>query len=86
MSDPLQEAYAENDELLEQLTALRERVKELEKGLLSVGALIAESHGVYGLHLNGDVAPWDELLPPGRYCEWLEDYAMAAQHTKEQQT
>lgn len=29
--------------------------------------LISESHGVAGLHLNGDVAPWDELLPGGRF-------------------
>ena len=29
--------------------------------------LISESDGVYGLHQNGDLAPWDELLPGGEY-------------------
>lgn len=29
--------------------------------------LISESDGVYGLHKNGDLAPWDELLPGGEY-------------------
>lgn len=29
--------------------------------------LISESEGVAGLHLNGDIAPWDELLPGGRF-------------------
>jgi hypothetical protein len=29
--------------------------------------LISESDGVYGLHANGDLAPWDELLPGGEY-------------------
>lgn len=29
--------------------------------------LISESEGVAGLHLNGDLAPWDELLPGGRF-------------------
>jgi hypothetical protein len=29
--------------------------------------LVGESYGVSGLHLNGDVAPWDELLPGGRF-------------------
>jgi hypothetical protein len=29
--------------------------------------LVSESDGVSGLHLNGDLAPWDELLPGGRF-------------------
>jgi hypothetical protein len=29
--------------------------------------LVSESEGVSGLHLNGDVASWDELLPGGRF-------------------
>lgn len=29
--------------------------------------LVGESDGVSGLHLNGDVATWDELLPGGRF-------------------
>ena len=34
---------------------------------LELVGLIEESSGVYGLHLNGDVSPWDELLPQGRF-------------------
>jgi uncharacterized protein YoaH (UPF0181 family) len=29
--------------------------------------LVSESDGVSGLHLNGDVATWEELLPGGRF-------------------
>lgn len=32
-----------------------------------IDGLIAESSGVYGLHLNGDPAPWDELVEGGRF-------------------
>ena len=33
--------------------------------------LVGESKGVYGLHLNGDVCRWDELLADGHMSEWL---------------
>jgi len=56
---------------------LRERLAKAEKGIREVDALICESQGVYGLHLNGDVSPWSELLPPGRFSEWLQDFADA---------
>lgn len=48
--------------------------KKLEMGLLAVESLINESNGVTGLHLNGDVAPWDELRTGGRYEEWLYQF------------
>lgn len=41
----------------EELTALAREVWDL----------VAESQGVAGLHLNGDIAPWEELLPGGRF-------------------
>lgn len=47
------------------------RRKKLVDGLLAVEQLIAESHGVTGLHLNGDVAPWDELRSGGSFEAWL---------------
>ena len=37
----------------------------------SLESLIDNSHGVAGLHLNGDVAPWGELTQGGRFEEWL---------------
>jgi len=32
--------------------------------------LTTESEGVYGLHLNGDPAPWSDLIAGGRFEEW----------------
>lgn len=46
-----------NARLLEALSAL----------LADIEALIGESSGVYGLHLNGDVSPWSELEEGGRF-------------------
>lgn len=62
------------------LEALRKLVTDLD-------GLIADSTGVYGLHLNGDASPWGELLAGGRFEEWLaslEDAraAIAAATTK----
>lgn len=38
------------------------------RGLLDeLTALMGESEGVAGLHLNGDIAPWSELSPGGAY-------------------
>ena len=46
--------------------------------------LVSESDGVSGLHLNGDVASWDELLPGGRFerLSSLDELreALTAQH------
>lgn len=47
---------------------LREAAQTVLKDL---DALIAESHGVSGLHLNGDIATWGELTKGGRFEEWL---------------
>lgn len=44
------------------------------KGLEAVETLINDSHGVCGLHLNGDVAPWDELRACGRFGDWLQAF------------
>ena len=47
----------ERDQLLEALTELTEDIQ----------GLIADSSGVYGLHLNGDLAPWSELEAGGQF-------------------
>lgn len=39
--------------------------------------LVANSGGVYGLHANGDPAPWEELLPGGKYGAWLGQFEEA---------
>ena len=49
----------------------------LRKGLDAVQELINHSNGVTGLHLNGAVAPWEELLAGGRFEEWLVDFSAA---------
>lgn len=58
-------------ELIEQLAAAQVENKRLLsalEGLVGdVRDLVGESHAVAGLHMNGDLAPWDELLPGGRF-------------------
>lgn len=43
----------------------------LNELLDDIDALVSESEGVAGLHLNGDIAPWSDLLEGGRFEEWL---------------
>ena len=54
-----------------EMVCQREEIARLRRAVDAVRALIAESQGVAGLHLNGDVATWDELLRGGRFEEWL---------------
>ena len=58
---------------------------ETLRGLEAVEALIHNSRGVIGLHLNGDEAPWDELRTGGRFEGWLRDFddALAALRARE---
>lgn len=49
------------------------RIERLVKGLQAVASLMGESEGVAGLHRNGEIANWDELLTGA----WLEDYHAA---------
>ena len=57
---------------VEQLEA---EIVRLRAGIRAVRELIDSSHGVYGLHLNGDLSPWDELLAGGSFEEWLFDFS-----------
>lgn len=59
-----------------QVTApvLYERLNEL---VTDLNNLISDSAGVAGLHLNGDLAPWDELTEGGRFGGWLGSLAKA---------
>lgn len=74
--------FTSQGEFQAHLSALRTCADELESVLAQQSAavdglaarlvdeldgLVGESYGVSGLHLNGDVAPWDELLPGGRF-------------------
>ena len=50
-----------------------ERIEKLVKGLKAVSELMGESARVSGLHRNGEIASWDELLGN----EWLSDFNVA---------
>ena len=54
--------------------ALEKRIAELELGLHAVRDLIADLKGVVVLHLNGDIALWNELRTGGRFEEWLKPF------------
>lgn len=62
----------------ETIAKLLARNELLEAGLKSVADLVGESGGVYGLHLNGDLCPWGDLLEGGRFEEWLINFSLAA--------
>lgn len=51
-----------------------ELARALEKACEAVCELIDNSRGVDGLHLNGDVAEWDDLRSGGRYESWLVEF------------
>jgi glutaredoxin 2 len=73
-----------------EIKALRAKLAEsqalcerMQKGLDAVNALMNESGGVYGLHLNGDGASWDSLRTGGRFEEWLVEFDDALTTPKE---
>ena len=53
-------------------------LRALECLLDDLRDLMAESSGVYGLHLNGDPCPWSDLLPGGSLEGWLDSILIAA--------
>ena len=57
--------------LIEQIRRAKKAETQLAEVVEAVNALIESSEGVAGLHLNGDLAPWEELLAGGRFEEWL---------------
>jgi cell division septum initiation protein DivIVA len=61
MNDARKEAEQERDQLKAQINGMKQAIDDL----------VRSSEGVAGLHQNGDVAPWDELLTGGRFDEWL---------------
>ena len=65
---------------IERLTA---KVEQMEKGLVAVQELIQSSDGVAGLHLNGDVASWNDLLAGGHFEEWLAAFSEALVEQKD---
>ena len=56
---------------------LREENEKLRAGIKAVRELIDESFGVAGLHLNGEIAPWDSLEQGGTFEEWMLAFSEA---------
>lgn len=77
---PAEKATAESNA---RLIAAAPRLLQACRGLVSaVNLLISESDGVAGLHLNGEIAEWNQLTAGGRFEEWLlplEDATAAIQ-------
>ncbi len=61
----------------DKLEKLKKENETLRAGLDAVRQLVHESEGVSGLHFNGELAPWDELLAGGEFDHWLSDYSEA---------
>ena len=40
--------------------------------LHDIDDLVANSDGVSGLHMNGDMAPWSEIMDGGAFGAWLQ--------------
>jgi hypothetical protein len=70
-------AISDLAEARSQLSLAHARIGELEGAISEVGALIEESGGVYGLHLNGDLCPWPDILAGGKYEDWLVAFSRA---------
>ena len=61
------------------LTAKDAEIARLREGIEAVRGLMDESTGVYGLHRNGDGAPWSELEEEGQFEGWLAAFNKAEQ-------
>jgi len=70
----IQNLFREADKDLE---AKNKTIETLSKGLKAVRVLMDESTGVSGLHLNGDIAEWHELMEGGFSEEWLTEFNIA---------
>ena len=63
----LEECRDEIETLRQQLAAALATCDVKDLALQELSDLISESSGVYGLHLNGDLSPWDEIEQGGRF-------------------
>jgi hypothetical protein len=60
--------------------ALENALSALQRLHTDVESLIADSEGVYGLHDNGDPAPWDDLMEGGQFEDWIGTPLWAARN------
>lgn len=67
-SAPQPASHSAESAVILELIRQREDLLVVMRGVVSdIQGLIAESEGVIGLHLNGDIAPWSELEAGGRF-------------------
>jgi hypothetical protein len=71
------------DEMVRNLRERQTKIERLSLGITAVANLIAESEGVAGLYLNGEDAPWADLLKGGQFEEWLDDFSQAVKLAEE---
>jgi uncharacterized coiled-coil protein SlyX len=95
-AEALEAQCAEQQRQIAQLSEQVKLMSEQTQATMSVlfglvndlESLTSDSAGVYGLHLNGDPAPWSEILEGGRFERFeffakaieLRDQAMADQN------
>ena len=72
--DAVLEDGFERGNFIEFARTLERELAFAREGLNAVSALIDESQGVGGLHMNGDFAPWSELRTGGRFETWLAQF------------
>lgn len=62
------------------ISALDSCSAALQRLHTDIQALVADSEGVTGLHQNGEVAPWPELMEGGQYSDWLGEPLWSARN------
>ena len=75
LSEQLERARIDN--LSEWIMDRVKEAKQYESAIEAIRCLIDDSNGVDGLHLNGDLAPWDSLEEGGHFEEWLIEFNKA---------
>lgn len=69
----LKAKIAQSDALyIKKIERLELRVQQLESIIDEFADLVNNSDGVYGLHLNGDLATWKELMD-NNWLKYLQD-------------
>jgi len=79
---PVHEGEHVPEEIDKIIVELHDQIEKLCSGIMSVRALINESEGVAGLHLNGNVALWSELEDDGVDYKWLTEFNCAEEFCK----
>lgn len=65
------------DDLIKERAQLNQQLLIYKGAIIAIRDLINESVGVVGIHVNGDIALWDDLLSGGYQQAWLCDVSKA---------